>query len=193
MSGAWARLSREVCRAADADNAVVVEETAPQGRARVRVRAPKGWRVVCLPLDHGYEFCWLAERKGADGIVLACDPDGRWQAHIVECKATVSDGKWDEIRAQFHGSRLRLAAVCGVLGIAVRAVTLHTAFRRDKIGVASPDPEVFEAEMVATPRRAPRDMWRDGWVPLDGFGVFTHRRVPLDVRDDIGHGTITLG
>lgn len=91
MSERWDRLAPACRQAATDDGAVVIEETRDDGRTEVRFVAPDGWRLEKIAVDHRCRFTWLAERKSADGLVLARPPQGRWQAHIVECKKTIKD------------------------------------------------------------------------------------------------------
>lgn len=154
------------------------------------------WRLERLAISHKHDFDWLSLRRAADGIVLARRPEGGWEAHIIECKRTVGDSAWQEIREQLRGSRIRLDAICGVVGITVDRVVLYTAYRRDKLGEASPDALLTKAA-VGESGSAPafvmgRIAWKNGRVELDGFGRFAHHRIPLDVRDGCGYATVSL-
>lgn len=128
--------------------------------------------------------------------MASCSPARRrvrGRRDIVECKSKINDGKWAEIREQFAGSHLRLLAACGVIGIRVERVRLYTAYRRDQIGVESPDPLMFEAEMAHGPHMSGRVMWRTGRVDIAELGRVQHRRVALRVAGDVGYAEISLG
>lgn len=200
MNDRWERLASGCRQCAPDGGEVTVEESADDGRACVRFTAPPGWRLERLAITHRHPFDWLSLRKAADGIVLACRPDGIWEAHIVECKGTMGDGNWHKVRDQHRGSRIRLDAICGVLGITVDRVVLYTAFREDKMGVASSEPIlskllVGQTGTLAYTRpdiAAARVAWQTGQVTLEGFPSLPHRRVALTVRDDTGYATVPL-
>lgn len=200
MRERWDRLAPGCRQSAPDGGEVSVEECAEDGRACVRFTAPRGWRLERLAIHHRHRFDWLSLRKAADGIVLACRPDAIWEAHIVECKASVGMGAWEKVREQFRGSRIRLDAICGVLDIDLAQVMLYTAFRHDRMGLGSPDLALIDT-MVGPP--APHDAgvdhakaaamaWRAPTITLPGFPPFPHRRVPLTVRDDTGYATVSL-
>lgn len=188
-TGRWDRIAA-ACRASAVDGGtVLVEETQDDGRAEVRFVAPPGWRLEKIAVDHRHGFEWLVERKSADGIVLARTPQGQWQAHIVECKKTIKEKSWAGVRAQLHGSRLRLDAIAGVLGIEIERVVLYTAFREDRIGLGSPDP-ILDAVPIGgrepgEPARA-RAAWRASTVFIPGEGPLSHRRLQLHTVEDVG-------
>lgn len=194
MTERWGWLA-PICRA-PGTGSVVIEETTHDGRAEVTFTAPAGWRLEKLTLER-CAFAWLDEQLSADGILLARPTDGTWQAHVVECKRTVTDEKWQKVRRQLRGSCLRLLAVNGILGLEIGKITLYTAFRRAKISDRTPD-----FTFVTPPpgrvgpheRFAQRLAWRASTLSLDGFGSLEHRRIPLDDHgDDVGRATIPLG
>lgn len=191
----WERLAIACKRPASSDGAVIVVEEADDGAAVVTFWAQPGWRLESLALNHKYVFNWLLNRKAADGVVLAQEPGGLWQAHIVECKRTVSEKGWRHIQKQFHGSRVRLDALMGVLSLEVSVVHLHTAYVYDRIGLASPDPVLFgllegkEAERVRS-----RITWGHATIELPDFGSFQHNRLllQLDETDGVGKAEFQL-
>lgn len=193
----WAQLSPDCYREAQDGGQVVVQETAQDAHARAEVtfQAPPGWRLVCL-LNNAYAFDWLSERAAADGIVLACRPDGRWEAHIVECKATVKLNEWRHIRTrQFRGGRIRLDALCGVLGIQVDAVKVYTAYRKAAVGRETPNSVqlVHDVGRGASPGLADQRAWEAPDVEIADYGRVPHRRIELDVQDGVGRYTVALG
>lgn len=196
MSDRWECLA-PLCRVpARADGSVVIEETTGDGRAEVTFTVPAGWRLEKLAFER-CAFAWLNEQLSADGVLLTCSLDGKWRAHVVECKRTVTDDKWKKIQRQLAGSCLRLLAAGGVLGLELEQVTLYTAFRIAKISTRSPD------FTLATPppglvgpreRFAQRLAWQASTLWIDGLGPLEHRRIQLtDAGDDVGRATIPLG
>ena len=175
---------------------VTIEELRDGGRAEVTFTAPAGWKLEKLALDR-CAFAWLDEQQVADGIVLARSPDGRWEAHVVECKRTVTDEKWSKVQKQLRGSCLRLLAVGGVVGFEVASITLYTAFRRDQLGARSTD-----AALAASPAGEPfgagspavrRSAWQASTLTVDGFGQLAHRRIQLTATgDDVGRAVVSL-
>lgn len=195
MSERWDRISPE-CRESAADGGTVaVRESANEGRAELRFEAPPGWRLEALTLHHRYRFDWLAERKAADGIVLARTPEGRWQAHIVECKRTIGTGTWAQAQQQLGGSRIRLDALAGVLGVQIDQVCLYTAFRREKLGVQSTDPVLGAIAIDRVTPSSPgaqRAAWRAATIAVAGGERLRHRHVQLVVVDDVGRAQIVV-
>ena len=158
--------------------------------------APPGWTLEKLTLEH-CAFTWLEEQFSADGILLARPIDASWHAHVVECKRTVTDAKWQKVQRQLRGSCLRLLAVNGVLGLEIGKITLYTAFRREKISARPPDftlPPPPPGRISAHEPFAQRLAWQTGTLALDGLGPLEHRRIQLEDRgDDVGRATVSLG
>lgn len=199
MTDRWARLNPGRRQTALDGGAVSVTETSSDGAAEVTFHAPEGWRLERLNLPEA--LTWLAVRNHADGIVFAQRPDGRWEAHIVECKATVSDNAWGKARQQFRGTRVFADAVAGVVGVELSAAVVYTAYRTSKIDAASsPDP-IIAAIPVGSPatrttpeRHAGRVEWASADIAVEGFGRLPHHKVQLEVGDTgVGHGAIQLG
>jgi hypothetical protein len=195
MSDRWDWLA-PVCRVpATNGGSVIIEETMAEGRAEVIFTAPPGWRLEKLSLER-CAFAWLDEQLSADGILLARSLEGTWQAHVVECKRTVTEEKWRKVQRQLRGSCLRLLAVGGVLGLEIAKITLYTAFRRAKIFAHTPD---FTSAMprpgrIGMPEHfAQRLAWRASELVVDGFGPLEHRRLQLDdTGDDVGRAHVSL-
>lgn len=195
MSDRWRWLA-PACRVPSPDRAsVVIEETTDDGRAEVTFTAPPGWRLEKLCLER-CAFTWLEEQLSADGILLARSLEGTWQAHVVECKRTITEQKWPRVQRQLRGSCVRLLAVGGVLGLEIAKISLYTAYRQAKMFShtnftasmprpgASGMPERFAQQLA----------WRASELPVDGFGPLEHRRIVLaDAGDDVGRATVPLG
>lgn len=196
MTDRWGWLSPSCHESVASGGSAVVEENNDEGRAEVTFTAPLGWKLEKLSLER-CAFAWLDEPLCADGIVLAQSIAGDWHAHVVECKRTVTDEKWQRVQRQLRGSCLRLLAVGGVLGLEIDKITLYTAFRRTKISARTPD----FALMTPPPGRvdprerfAQRLAWQAPRLPLEGFGMLDHQRIQLDDRgDDVGRATVSLG
>ena len=199
MTDRWARLNPGRRQSSADGGAVTVSETASDGGAEVRVTVPDGWRLERLSLPEA--LSWLSVRNHADGIVFAQRPDGRWEAHIIECKATVSDNAWRKARKQFLGTRVFADAVAGVTGISISDAALYTAYRTSKIDPATSTDPIINVVPVgsASTRRddaryAGRVEWASDDIIIDGFGRVPHRKLHLTLDEaGVGVGVLHLG
>lgn len=197
MTERWPWLSASHRASVAGGGSITIEETKDSGRAEVELTAPSGWTLEKLILDR-CAFEWLDGSQVADGIVLARSPEGKWQAHVVECKKTVTDDKWSKVQEQLRGSCMRLLAAAGVVGIEVERITLYTAFRRDQLGSRSSDatlatPPTGE-RIGASSSAARRVAWQSSALVVEGLGPLEHRRVQLDTADDdVGRAVVPLG
>jgi hypothetical protein len=191
------RIADGVCWVSGAP--VELFEEASDGEARVTCTFSPGSVGVFFKLDQ-VNFPFLRQKKSVDWLVFLLHPDGSLDAHLVECKRTVSWRKWYEIRIQMAASVTRSLALAGALGVEIRHFHSYTAYRNDEISARlSPDP-VFsrlplgpgvvarkEPAETREVRSGQRD-WEAAEIRLEGVDVLvTHRRVPLASSSGIGN------
>ncbi len=122
-----------VVRATDMDGVLVVEETTTGGEARVEFPVQAGCKAVSLALSGPRMFPFLHRNKNADGHLLVERPDGRWTAHVVECKRTLTLRKWQHAQEQLRCSLVRLQLLADFLGLDVAERVTWVASRRDEV------------------------------------------------------------
>lgn len=182
---------------------VVIVEREKAGEARVACSLPEGALCIQWNLPTGL-FQFLKEEKNADGALLIWRDDGthdgHFEAHVMECKATVNQNTWTKILQQCRWTFLRLRAVAGVLGVPISRVTFYTAYRDDKLSIASSRNPLVPRNLI-TSRSAPPDerierirqlkmAWENDDISLADFeGRFAHTKIELDGR---GNGAIAL-
>jgi hypothetical protein len=196
MTERWSWLAASHRASSIDGGAVTIEETKDPGRAEVTFAAPSGWTLEKLALDR-CAFDWLDGPQVADGVVLARAPGGKWKAHVVECKRTVTDAKWTRVQKQLRGSCMRVMAVAGAVGIEIEQFILYTAFRQDQLGRRSTD-----AILTISPAGEPTDpaspaarrvAWHARTLLVEGLGMLEHRRIQLTTADDdVGRAEILL-
>lgn len=173
-----------------------MRETAVPGEATVAFTLPEGSLCIQWNLPTGM-FRALKEEANADGAFILRRADGGFEAHVVECKRTVNQRKWSEVRKQMRWTLARLRGIAGVLGIELRRGVLYTAFRKDDLSpdstrnpIALRRPVVLRAAEDAGidwARRVERE-WVEDELTLAGFdGHFEHHKIELDER---GAGSI---
>jgi trans-aconitate methyltransferase len=181
----------------------VVKEQEKEGEAHVDCALPPETVGIQWHIENPKLFPFFKQQLAADGSLMVQRPDGTWEAHILECKATVNQDAWAKALRQMRWSLMRLRALAGVLGVQFSRVVLYTAFRKDEmrkdpvllklpLGDWQPaNDEQAEAEdALQRQREWPRD--DTGRVRLDGFEeLFSHRKVRLDVQ--AGTGQVELG
>jgi hypothetical protein len=201
------RLSRSIQRAlyrvVHAPDLVIVEENAQDGRARLAIDA--GAPAVEWRIDRPV-FGFLSETKNADGAVFVLRGGDEVEAHVVECKRTVTQESWGKAKLQMRWTLLRLFALAGVLGLTITRVTCYTAYCSDEIEPdSSPNPTAGKAmtgeeEEATTPddiedveaRRRLFD-WDGERVHLRDFALpFLHKKLALTLRDGVGVGAFVL-
>ena len=182
---------------------VVVVEQEVEGEARVECNLPEGALCVQWNLPTGY-FRFLKDEQNADGALLIWrddgSHDGRFEAHVMECKKTVEQNSWSKALKQMRWTFLRLRALAGALGVPIQRVTFYTAFREHKFSSTSsrnalvprsPITSRFAEpdEIIERPRRL-QMAWENDDITLGDFeGRFAHTKIELD-KD--GNGSIGL-
>jgi hypothetical protein len=169
---------------------VLVQERAQPGEAVVPCPLPEQCICIQWRLDTGL-FRFLQGEKNADGPLLLGYPDGRYEAHIIECKATVGHRNWSEIVEQMRWTLLKLLAIAGVLGIRIDRVVFGTAYRNDKLSrhenPVATKPTISTRDDQTPKERERREIqsgqiaWERGELRLPGFvHPFRHVRIELD-------------
>jgi hypothetical protein len=176
----------------DGPGEVVVKEEETPGLAEIRCRFPVGFQVLTWRHAAG-DFRPLASDLNADGPMLVLRPDGAMEAHVMECKQTVSASEWRKALQQLEWSAVRLLAIAGALHHRVERVVLYTAFHRDALSPdASADPELLELPLGDEDNASARRdrSWTGDEVSLPGWASrFPHVKVK---KDDRGHASVDL-
>ncbi len=190
------RFADGVCWVSEAP--VDIFEEARDGEARVTCTFSPGSVGVFFKLD-AVGFPFLRQKKSVDWLVLLLHPDGSLDAHLIECKRTVSFRTWYEIKLQMASSVTRSLALAGALGAEIRRFHGYTAYRKDELSAQqSPDPVfsrlplgpgvVARAEPAETREaRSGQCDWEATEIRLEGVDTLvTHRRVLLNPSSGIG-------
>jgi hypothetical protein len=178
----------------------VFEETAG-GEARVTCTLSSEGVCLVFRLDEvGFPF--LRQRKAVDWLVLLHVLDGSIDAHLIECKRTVSSGSWREIKSQMASSVTRGLALAGALGAQIRRFHCYTAYRNDRL---STDPVFARLPLGpgAVARAEPAETrgarlghldWEATEIVLEGMDTrVSHQRVPLDPVTGVGQVELSAG
>ncbi|WP_437589956.1 hypothetical protein [Sorangium sp. So ce1000] len=177
-----------------------VKETKESGYAEVAcIIIPEGHLCIQWRFEETGRFPFLRGDKNADGAFLVIGPDGRIQAHIIECKRKVTQGKWEDILQQMRWTLYKLLSLAGVLGLSIDEVYLGTAYRLDELSEeSSPNPTLGKPTLGGTSPQTPGEgelsesrlrqlAWENDEVHLPGFDeAFRHVKVQLD--ETSGHG-----
>lgn len=177
---------------------VLIEDLSEQGEARVTCALPQGAIGMNWRIESPRPFTFLKEGKAADGALMLQLADGTFEAHIMECKRTVNQEKWKEIKQQIRCSLIRLRALAGVMGIQFNRVVCYTAYRRDmlapgavKLPVGRLQSQQADQDENLEALRQQTD-WEEPEIQLRNFPTrFLHRKVKLD--DQAGTGRVDLG
>jgi hypothetical protein len=171
---------------------ILVEETQKEGYAHILCRFGQGFRVVQWWLQTG-DLRPIGSEKNADGAMLVVRPDGVLEAHVMECKQTITPSKWREALEQLEWTVIRLLAIAGALHERVGRVVLYTAYRNDKLSLdESADAELFKLPLGEEENSsARRDLsWMRSEVELPGWASrFEHVKV---LKDERGHAAVDL-
>lgn len=175
------------------DRAVVVERITA-GEARIECSFPDDTLCVQWNWPTGL-FQFLKEESNADGALLIWrndgSRDGLFEAHIMECKKTVTSGTWEKALLQLRWTFMRIRAVAGALGVPLGRVTFYTAYREENISSdSSRNPVLLRLPITsqhANPdnttqrQRQLRTAWENDEISLGDFeGRFAHRKIELD-------------
>jgi hypothetical protein len=175
------------------DRAVVVERNTA-AEARIECSFPDDTLCVQWNWPTGL-FQFLKEESNADGALLIWrndgSRDGLFDAHIMECKKTITFSTWEKALVQLRWTFMRLRAVAGALGVPLGRVTFYTAYRVENISSdSSRNPVLLRLSITsqhATPdnttlrQRQLRTAWETGDISLGDFdGRFAHRKIHLD-------------
>ncbi len=201
------RLSRSIQRAfyriVRAPDPVIIEETAEDGLAHLTLDAGAlavEWKI------QSKVFGFLGDTKNADGALFVLRGGDEVDAHVVECKRTMTQESWSKAKLQMRWTLLRLFALAGVLGLTIRSVTCHTAYCAEEIEPdSSPNPLAGkamsgEAEEATTAEGA-EDVearrrlfdWNGEHLHLRDFEVpVRHKKLPLALDQGVGVGSFAL-
>ncbi len=178
---------------------ITIRETEAQGKADVELQPPDGCQCLRLWLPTGL-FGILGEDKNADGALLLIWPQGGIEAHVVECKKTVSQSEWDKATRQMQWTLTKLQALVGALGERLDRAFFYTAFRSDCLSEDdSPNPSYGERTLDIPENAAGAEMnksrrkqieWMRDQIRLQGFDdLFVHKKIKLN---ESGFGTATF-
>lgn len=192
------------CRFADAQQPLVLEEPARDGRgfARIAVRIRRktkrrggGSPVLQLTLEQSGGKQWfplLKQQQCADFALLVEWRQDAVSATVIECKETVSATEWDKVREQLAGMIVRLRALTGTLQLRLRSVTCYTAFRRDALtDQLDASPARRRTRVGKRAEKGLHSDWLRPQVELPSLGCFPHRKLQLD-EHGIGSLQLTL-
>jgi hypothetical protein len=171
----------------------IVEETQREGAARITCRFPAGFLAIRWLLRTG-DLRPIGSEKNADGAILIVCPDGTLEAHVMECKHTISASKWREAVEQIEWTVIRLLAIAGALHERVSRVVVYTAYRNDNLSLdeaADPVPFALPLDGPSVDPIVRRDLeWMGSDITLRGWASrFPHVKVR---KDDHGHATVDL-
>ena len=172
---------------------VFVEEMQKEGAARIACRFPEGFVAIPWRLQSG-DLRPIGSEKNADGALLLLRPDGGIEAHVMECKQTITSSKWKEVLEQLAWTVIRLLAIAGALHERVARVVLYTAFRNDDLSLDdAADPVQYKLaieEAEASPMVRRDLQWMSPDIELPGWASrFPHVKVQKDER---GHAALDL-
>lgn len=180
----------------------LVHEREETGEAEVVFAIPEGCTCIQWSFRTGL-FQFLQADKNADGPFFVIRPDGRIEAHIVECKKTVGIKTWSTVIAQLQGTLYKLLALAGALGIAIDDVVLYTAYRIDSFSRSKPtNPGTIKRRLGPPDEGSPEEVqleeaqrqpppWKGASVTLPGFEEpFRHHAIDLD--EETGHGACSF-
>lgn len=159
-------------------NRVRVVEANEEGEAEVTISSANPLLVVNTSDKNALRY--LTQRKVADGTVCEFLSNDTVILHLLECKRTVKEKSWQQVKEQFHGALLNAFAVCGVLNVKqIAEVRLYTAYRDDKLDpVNTANPSLLKAP-VGGKQPAPAIEWQQGRVRILEH-QFLHQKIQLD-------------
>lgn len=184
------------------DSKIHIAEASKKGAAHVTLELPAACECLVLELEKGRVagkpdpdwFKFLANEKCADGAFLVPAGLHAYDAHVVECKATVRSDNWPDIKLQLSGTLARLRALAGVLQVQLAQVYCYTAYRKDELTEAlKADPAELRPEVGMSIHTAELLDWGLDKADLGCCGMFPHRRILLTLGEDsIGRATVPL-
>lgn len=158
-----------------------------EGKADLRIHA-HGQCILIRNLETNKPD-YFVNKKCADYVLFENTDDG-WKAHIFELKRTVKADVWEtEIKKQFQGAMQNILALAGVLGIEIKDIMLHTAYRNDKVNdMVNP---VKQHLAMHYPNKSRTD-WNKEEIALDFLNLisFRHDKIKLDIAT--GEGEYSL-
>jgi hypothetical protein len=169
--------------------------------AGLRVDCALDGAAACILLrlkERDVQF--LRELVCADFALLLDRGEDAFEAHVVELKKSVDPKTWGHLQEQLQWAVVRLLAIAGVLGVRIDAVTVYTAFRRDRLAKElSPNPAAMKIPVAPAHPRAgdagalrwaeARRSWERGRVRMEVFGAeVEHRRIQAN---EAGRAAVT--
>lgn len=155
----------------------VIEEVDEAGAGRVEFANSAEalvWRGRRTP-----PISWVAERKCADGIVLA-DASKACVLYLIELKNAVGIHEITKIQSQFSGAYMNFIALAAVVEAkSPDTIELIVAFKRDKIAsLVAANPSL--AKPISGPEGVAVAEWLGGMMSVRGLGTLPVRKVKRD-------------
>jgi hypothetical protein len=184
-----------------------VREMERDGRAEVLLSPPGDSLCVEWKIQSKI-FGFLTDARIADGAFFVLAGDDTVEAHIIECKRTVTQDAWSNAKQQMRSTLLRLRALAGVLGVEITRAVCYTAFCEDELSPDSlPEPAELKIPVGDEDPATPMDAidlevvrrqfdWEHASVHLPDLATpMPHRKLLLniDLSDGMGKGTFSLG
>lgn len=166
-----------------------VQEKAKEGIANIACQVGGDAIVFTIEGKKGFQSLWI--KKCADAIVFEQCEEDRWNLHIIECKRTVRERNWEDIKEQFSGAILHAYAIMGILGIQqFDKIQCYTAFRTNLLDPEeSPNPILYKMPEEDESLDITFDDWFNGRISLLFLDELEHHKIRLD---DMGNGEVML-
>ena len=167
-------------------NEVVVEEKEEQGRAEVVFRSDNELMYISLSRNNSLKY--INYNEVADGTVVEFLDESSVNLHVVECKKTITEQKWEKVKRQLKGGLVNSFGLCGLLNKSISKVVFYTAFREDKLDSINTTNPVLLKATIGTKQKTSAIDWNSSKVSILNKD-FEHIKIKLD-SDGLGRYSV---
>lgn len=164
---------------------VKVEEKEEAGKAEVLFSSTTNV-LMSISLSQENRLKYINYSEVADGTVVELLENDKINLHIVECKKSVNEEKWEKVKNQLRGGIVNSLALGGVLNKSIKNIFLYTAFRNESFKKEnSTNPVLLKATLGTNQKSSSLD-WNDESIKILK-NYFKHIKIQLD---DNGYGKV---
>ncbi len=166
---------------------VKVEEIEEAGKAEVLFSSLSN-ELLSISLSQKNSLKYINYTQVADGTVVEFLSNNEANIHIVECKKSINEEKWEQVKNQLRGGIVNSLALCGILNQNIRDIFLYTAFRNENFRKEnSTNPVLLKATLGTNQKSSSLD-WDDNEIKILKKD-FSHTKIRLN---DDGYGKVEL-
>jgi len=160
---------------------LAIDETELEGQMHLRLTVNN--EAIKFSIKPGNGFSYLKNKRTPDHIVFVKSSTG-WIVKIFECKRTIKEKTWEDVKQQFAGGVYHAKMLAAILDIpSIEGYRVFTVYQNDRIQDRTTDPALLRRLIGVRIEPREHEKWNDTAIKVvEGYEPFEHRRI--QVRED---------